>query len=79
MTASLALTSPLDYQVIQRRSPREGIIPVIGSWNAPCERVEVRLTGRTMDRSKHVGPWLDEIMRGEDRGEPQPHPEPFEN
>ena len=45
LSPSLALTSPLDYQVIQRRSSHEGIIPVAGSCNPPCERVEVGLAG----------------------------------
>jgi hypothetical protein len=59
MTASLALTSPLDYQVIQRRSLREGLIPVAGCCEPSCERVEVMLSGRTMDGSLHAGGvWL---------------------
>lgn len=58
MTSTLALTSPLDYQVIQRRSLHEGIIPVTGSCNPPCERVEVRLSGKSMDGVKHASHWL---------------------
>lgn len=58
VTPSLALTSPLDYQVIQRHSLHEGIIPVAGSCSPPCEHVQVRISGRTMDGSRHAGPWL---------------------
>jgi hypothetical protein len=58
MTPAIVLTSPLDYQVIQRRSLRDGIIPITGSCEPPCERVEVRLTGKTMDGSPYTMNWL---------------------
>ena len=47
MKTPLSLQSPLNYQVIQRRTAREGVIPVAGHCAVACDRVEVRLAGTT--------------------------------
>ena len=43
---ALSLRSPLDWQVIQRHSLREGTVPVVGHCAIACERIDVRLTGK---------------------------------
>jgi hypothetical protein len=43
----LSLNSPLNWQVIQRRSLREGVIPVTGNYSVTCSRIEVRIAGKT--------------------------------
>ena len=41
----LQLDSPLDYQVVQRRTRTEGLVPIRGRAPAGTERVEVQLGG----------------------------------
>src|SRR5437867_3143039 len=53
----LSLHSPLDWQVIQRRTLREGDIPVTGRCGVACDRIEVRLTGKTMTGSPYTIDW----------------------
>ncbi|MCY2990255.1 MAG: hypothetical protein NTY19_20620 [Planctomycetota bacterium] len=43
--AVLRLDSPLDYQVVQRRTRTEGLVPIRGRAPAGTERVEVQLGG----------------------------------
>jgi hypothetical protein len=56
--ADLSLTSPLDYQVIQRRSVREGVLPVAGHCEIANDQVEVRVTGKNMDGASHETKWI---------------------
>lgn len=44
---TLTLHSPMNWQVIQRRTVREGVIPVSGEYNVACDRIEVRVAGKT--------------------------------
>lgn len=45
--AGLSITAPLDWQVIQRRTVREGVMPVSGKYAVNCDRMEVRVAGKT--------------------------------
>jgi hypothetical protein len=78
MTASLALTSPLDNQVVQRRSPREGLIPVAGGREPSCGRVAVRISSEAMNGPRHAAPWLT-AMGDDDRGPDPSHSETFKS
>jgi hypothetical protein len=57
----LVLQSPLDYQVVQRGSPREGVVAVEGSWKSSqkgpldADRLEARLVAK--DAPPEV-PWI---------------------
>ena len=55
---TLLLASPLNYQVIQRRTAGKGIIPIQGHCTITCDRVDVRLTGPTMADSSFTSGWL---------------------
>jgi hypothetical protein len=57
MTPTIVLSTPLDYQVFQRRSLSDGIIAIAGTCEVPCERVEVGISGKTMDGSPYTMPW----------------------
>lgn len=56
--ADLSLTSPIEYQVIQRRSLREGVLPVTGHCKIATDQVEVRVTGKTMKGESHETKWI---------------------
>lgn len=45
---SIALSSPLDYQVFQRESRTAGTIQLRGQSYAPADRAEVRITGESL-------------------------------
>lgn len=47
MTPAITLISPLNYQVIQRRSPHDGILAIAGCCQLPSAHIEVRLSGNT--------------------------------
>ena len=54
----LSLRSPLDWQVIQRRTLQEGIVPLAGRCEVDCDRIEARMTGKTMIGAVHATDWL---------------------
>lgn len=58
MNSIITVTTPLEYQVIQRRSRRDGIIRVAGTCQPPCGRIEVKLAGNTMEGLPHATGWL---------------------
>jgi serine/threonine protein kinase len=62
----LVVDSPQDYQVFQRYSRLHGNVVLQGRVRSLCDRVEVRLTGKSLD-----GPvpdkWQDVILDAEDR------------
>jgi serine/threonine protein kinase len=47
--AGLVVQSPADYEVFQRKSRTEGPVRVRGRVRADCDRVEVRLTGSSLE------------------------------
>src|SRR6218665_124471 len=49
---NIALTAPLDYQVVQRQSLDEGMLPVSGKVNTPCDKIELRLDGKDRKGNK---------------------------
>ena len=51
---AITLTSPLNYQVFQRRTRFRGNIAVLGQAHVHADRVEARVTGNRCDRC----PWM---------------------
>jgi serine/threonine protein kinase len=47
--ADMSLDAPRDYQVYQRRSRLRGEVAVAGRTRPACDRVEVRLLGKSLD------------------------------
>jgi hypothetical protein len=55
--AAVTLTSPLDFQVFQRRTRLKGKIEIDGHINVPADRIEERLTGDSL-RGPLPGNWV---------------------
>jgi hypothetical protein len=57
--AGIRLTAPLDWQVVQRRTFREGVIAVTGYCVLDCDRVEARVaSGKTMAGRSYQSGWV---------------------
>lgn len=50
---NLVITSPLDFQVFQRRTLQQGAVRVRGQAGGECDAVEARLTGKPLAGSWH--------------------------
>jgi serine/threonine protein kinase len=48
MPAALRVEFPIDYQVFQRQSRTKGLVVVRGEATAGCDRVEVRILGKSL-------------------------------
>lgn len=59
---NILLSSPLDYQVVQRQSPDEGVIPVSGKISTPCDKIEFRLEGKNRKGKKLPAGWTSLLM-----------------
>jgi hypothetical protein len=64
--ADLAVTAPQNYQVCQRYSRLRGQIPLQGRVRPFCDKVEVRLTGQSL-QGPLPGKWQDIPFSAEDR------------
>jgi serine/threonine protein kinase len=64
--ADLAVSSPLNYQVFQRYSRHRGQIALQGKVRPPCDKVEARLTGTSLD-GPLPGKWESVDFAPEDR------------
>lgn len=58
----VTLSSPLDYQVIQRRTVNEGVIPVAGICMVPCDTIEVRMKGKDMNDVPLPATWTSATL-----------------
>jgi hypothetical protein len=57
----LAVSSPAEYQVFQRYSRNRGQITVQGKVKVPCDAVQVRLTGESLE-GKLPGKWQNVVF-----------------
>ena len=58
----LVLAMPLDYQVVQRRTKAEGVVPVAGTCTLPWDKVEMRLEGKDMNGTALPATWIQAIL-----------------
>jgi hypothetical protein len=66
-TPAITLVSPLDYQVVQRRTVREGVVVVAGQCAGACDRVEARMEGKDFEQRDLPTDWTNVPWQGDVR------------
>jgi hypothetical protein len=62
--SGINLTTPLDWQVVQRQSFRQGVVNVAGKCALDCDRIEVRVTrGKTYTDTAYQTNWLPTALQ----------------
>ncbi|MBR4749468.1 MAG: hypothetical protein IK083_07865 [Abditibacteriota bacterium] len=60
----LFVLSPADWQVFQRENRDGGTLRLSGRVNVPCDKVSVRITGKSRDGKSYPGKWESVTVNG---------------